>query len=324
MKISVVVPVYNSAPYLEQCLGSILAQTYTNLEVVAVNDGSTDDSLKILHDLAEKDSRVVIISQNNSGVSSARNAGLQIATGEWISFIDSDDELEPDMYETLMDLTRKHEADIVHCGYKRICLDGTQKDVRGTGELIIQGSTEASRCMLTGKYFSCGLWNKLYRRELFEDVWFDTNLRINEDILVNVQVFCRAKTIVFLDVPKYHYFERAQSACNTTNLFRKGKDCVAAAEQILQVHKADALKDVCASRLRSALINRYRFYLLYGEEKCEEELKGIRQKMDILESEYKEQSNRQKWNYRFMRCLPRFYRLVYRIYDRIRKPNWDV
>ena len=102
MKISVIVPVYNCAPYVERCIRSILEQTYSNLEIICVDDGSSDDSGKILDVLACEDARIRVIHQKNTGASAARNAGIDVATGELITFVDSDDAIEPDMYETLI------------------------------------------------------------------------------------------------------------------------------------------------------------------------------------------------------------------------------
>ena len=131
--ISVIVPVYNSEKYLKACIDSIIKQTYTDLEIICVNDGSTDGSLEILREFACMDSRVVVHSQENHGVSTARNVGLKFAHGEFVSFIDSDDEMELDMYELLIQTQNEYQADIVHCGYKRICRNGTIKEVFGTG-----------------------------------------------------------------------------------------------------------------------------------------------------------------------------------------------
>ena len=138
MKISVIVPVYNCDPYVEQCIRSILAQSYTDLEIICVNDGSTDDSGTILDKLACEDARIRVIHQKNAGASAARNMGIDLATGDLITFVDSDDIIEPDMYETLLPYFDEKNVDIVHCGYKRVHLDGSIKDVNGTGKLVRQ------------------------------------------------------------------------------------------------------------------------------------------------------------------------------------------
>lgn len=322
--ISVIVPVYNNAPYLEQCLTSILSQTYSALEIICVNDGSTDESPEILHRIAQRDPRITVLSQENNGVSSARNAGLDAANGDYIAFVDSDDELEPDMYETLFRLAAEHQADIAHCGYKKIHLDGTTKDVRGTGELLVQTSHEALECLLSGKYFVGSPCNKLYRRELFSDVRFDTSLKINEDVLMNVQVFFKAEKIVFLDVPEYHYFERAGSSCGRTNLLRKKQDCVAASEKMFDLCRNTELEGVCAGRLRGTLMDLYRTYLLTDIRGTKAVREDIHSKIRTAAPSCKSRLSRSEINYRFMRYFPQLYRITYSIYDKIRKPNWDI
>lgn len=322
--ISVIVPVYNTAPYLNQCLSSILTQTYSDLEIICINDGSTDESLKILQTIAQNDPRVIVLSQENSGVSAARNAGLEMAHGDYVAFVDSDDELEPDMYETLLNLATDYHADIAHCGYKKIHLDGTEKDVQGTKKLLVQDSWEAAYCLLAGENFTGGLWNKLYKRELFSDVHFDTSLKINEDVLVNVQVFCKAKKLVFFDVPKYHYFERQGSSCSRTNLLRKKQDCVAAAEKMLELCRNTPIESICAKRLQVMLTDLYRTYLLTDKQGTEAEREDIHNQISTILPLCKGRSFRNEMNYLFMRYLPGLYRAIYTLYDHIRKPNWDI
>ena len=123
-RISVIVPVYNVAEDLPRCLDSIFAQTHPDIEIVAVNDGSPDNSGEILACYAANNPNIRVIHKENGGVTSARLRGIQEASGEWIGFIDGDDEIEPDMYERLMDNARKFSADISHCGYQMCFADG--------------------------------------------------------------------------------------------------------------------------------------------------------------------------------------------------------
>lgn len=322
--ISVIVPVYNSAPYLQQCINSIQSQSYSNLEIICINDGSTDNSLALLQTISQNDPRVIVLSQVNSGVSAARNAGLDVATGEYISFIDSDDILEPDMYEVLVNLATEHQADICHCGYKKIFQNGTTKNVQGTEKLLVQNYMAATECLLTGKYFVGSLWNKLYKKELFTGIQFDTSLKINEDILMNVQVFQRANKVVFWDVPKYHYFERASSSCNRTNIVKKKVDCVSASEKILELYKNTQLEYICAGRMQGALIDLYRTYLFMDMKGTQDIRDTINNKICTLMPLCQNHSLRGTINYRFMRHLPNLYRIIYTVYDHIRKPNWDL
>lgn len=322
--ISAIVPIFNSAAYLQNCIKSILTQTFTDLEIICVNDGSTDDSLQILEEMARQDTRIKVLSQENAGVSAARNAGLEVALGEYITFVDSDDELEPDMYEVLLNLAKKHHADIAHCGYRKIHFDGTLKDVCGTGELLIQNAEEATKYLLAGERFVSGLWNKMYRSELVTDVRFDPALKINEDVLFNVQVFQKAKTIAFYDVPKYHYFERENSACSRTALIRKKQDAVNAAEQILEICRDSSVESVAAGRLYYCLLDLYRAYIFDGIRKNHAACAKLHELACKTAALCQRDARHSHMNYVFMRKLPVIYKAVYSIYDRIRKPNWDL
>lgn len=322
--ISVIVPVYNSSPYLQSCLSSILAQTYQDLEIICVNDGSTDNSLQFLIEAAQQDTRIKILSQENSGVSVARNAGLNMARGDYISFVDSDDELEPDMYEILLNLAEKYQADVAHCGYKKIHLDGSAKDIRGTEELLIQDGLEACKCLLSGQHFTGGLWNKLYRAGLIGNTRFDEALKINEDVLFNAQAFQRASTAVFYDVPKYHYFERQSSACSRTSAIRKKLDTVAAAEKILKLFENSLVEIYAANKLYYSLLDLYRAYLFDGIGKNRDACGVLHQRVLDVAPLCGDAAKRDRINYRFMRYFPVLYKFVYGLYDRIRKPNWDL
>ena len=322
--ISVIIPVYNTGHYLEECFRSICSQTYTDLEILAVDDGSTDGSSTSLDVFAAKDSRIRVIHQKNAGVSAARNTGLALANGDYVAFVDSDDQLELDMYETLIKLAEDYQADIAHCGYKRINSDGTFKDVQGTGQLLIQDSREAVECLLSGRFFVGSLWNKLYRRELFHNVWFDTALNTNEDVLANVQVFRNARIVAFLDVPKYYYFDREDSSCSRTPKLRRSRDCVSAAEKMQEVCKDTELERICVGRVADSLIHLYRVCLMADIRGTKAERSRIHDRICAVLPQSGGIPFRSMINYRLMHFAPRLYRIAYSVYDRIRKPNWDL
>jgi glycosyltransferase involved in cell wall biosynthesis len=324
MKISVIVPVYQCEEFLPACIESILRQTYQDLEVILVDDGSPDGAGTICDDYAAKDTRIRVIHQANQGVSAARNVGLDMASGDLIAFVDSDDTVEPDMYDLMVKIIQDYEADIAHCGYRKVHFDGSTKEVLGTGVLLVQDAWEASECLLKGKYFTGGLWTKIYRKQLFEGIRFDPELKINEDVWLNVQIFRNARKLVFWDVPKYFYYERAQSATRVTNRLKIKRDCVEAARRMLELYKNTPLENACAVKLHYALLDLYREGLLCdysGERNARKDIhRQIREVSEILT----EAPQRSVWNYRFMRYLPWLYILVYRIFDRIRKPNIDL
>ena len=324
MKISVIVPVYQCEEFLSACIESILRQTYQDLEVILVDDGSPDGAGTICDDYAAKDTRIRVIHQANQGVSAARNVGLDMASGDLIAFVDSDDTVEPDMYDLMVKIIQDYEADIAHCGYRKVHFDGSTKEVLGTGVLLVQDAWEASECLLKGKYFTGGLWTKIHRKQLFQGIRFDPELKINEDVWLNVQIFRNARKLVFWDVPKYCYYERSESATRMVDRMKFKRDCVDAAQKMLDMYVQTPLENACAVRLHYALLAWYRESLLtdyFGERK---ERENIHRRIKSVSKLLRAGSKRNVWNYRFMHCLPWLYVWVYRIFDRVRTPNIDL
>lgn len=212
-KISVIVPVYNLAQYLPRCLDSILAQTYENIELILVDDGSRDDSLAVMEQYAARDSRVKAIHKGNGGVTSARLRGLQEATGQWIGFIDGDDEIDPQMYGRLLENARKYDADISHCGYQRNFTDGRVEYHCNSGVIRPQDHLTALRDLLEEQLVEPGLCSKLYRASLFPGLTekMEPGIRYNEDLLMNYYLFSQAERSVYEDVCPYHYMVRGDS-----------------------------------------------------------------------------------------------------------------
>lgn len=324
MKISVIVPVYNCAPYVERCIRSILAQTHTNLEIICVNDGSTDNSGTILEKLACEDARIQVIHQANAGASAARNTGIDAATGELITFVDSDDATEPDMYEILLPYFADENVDIVHCGYKRMYLDGSSKEVNGTGKQVRQARYEAAECLLSGKMFVGSLCNKLFRAHLLAGVRFDTTLAINEDVLANAVLFSKSNESVFLDVGKYLVYERVGSASSVTKELKKISDSVLAAEKMLQVYKGTPTEQTAEERVLSTRIGLYRWYVMNPIADSRRNRKELAKRIELILKNRKDISSRQRINYALMRYAPVLYKLAYEVYDKVRTPNWDV
>lgn len=215
--ISVIVPVYNIAPYLPRSISSILAQTYSRLEVIAVDDGSSDDSLAMLHKLAAQDARIRVIHQENGGVTQARLTGVAAAKGEWIGFVDGDDEIEPDMYERLLHNAEEYHADISHCGYQMVFPDHVD-EYYNTGRVLAQDRQSGLLALIDGSFVEPTLCSKLFRKRLFEkllDGAMDRAIRNTEDLLMNFYLFYAANAAVYEDVCPYHYMVRKSSAATS-------------------------------------------------------------------------------------------------------------
>lgn len=224
--ISVVIPAYNIENYISKTLDSVLAQTYQNLQIIVVNDGSKDGTGKILDEYALKDSRIQVIHKENGGVTSARLRGVAEAKGQYIGFVDGDDYIEPQMYARLLENLIGYDADISHCGYQMVFPSGKVDYYHNTGALVVANNEQGCAQLLDGSVVEPGLWNKLYRRELFQGLsqWMDLSIRNNEDLLMNFYLFRKAQISVFEDVCPYHYMLRRGSASTSGINEHKLKD----------------------------------------------------------------------------------------------------
>ena len=216
-KISIIVPAYNIENYLARTLDSILAQTYSDIEIVVVNDGSKDGTAAIIDRYAARDSRIKAIHKETGGVTSARLRGVEEAAGVYIGFVDGDDYIEPDMYAKLLENAMAHGADIAHCGYQMVFPGGKVDYYYNTGRIVEQDNTKGLWDLIEGGFIEPALWNKLYRRELFAGLseWMDTSIRINEDLLMNFYLFRQAQKSVFEDICPYRYILRPGSAATS-------------------------------------------------------------------------------------------------------------
>ena len=260
--ISVIVPVYNLEAYIQHTLDSLFAQTHKDLEVITVDDGSTDDSLRILKEYANHEPRLCVIHQANGGVSAARNAGLAVATGDYIGFCDGDDEVEPTMFERLLANLLKYDADISHCGMLTKGLDGKVRYFHNTGKLEIHSREEGLLEVLKGEKVEPSLWNKLYKKKLFNGFQFEPSIKINEDLLANVQLFQKAKKTVFEDVCLYHYLRREDSASKSAISEKHIFHPLIVREKILDICKYETQKIQNQSEISYLLTNISIFSLL--------------------------------------------------------------
>lgn len=214
--VSFLVPVYNVEKFLPKCLDSLLEQTYSNIEIVCINDGSTDNSLSILETYRAKDSRIKIYSYENSGISKTRNRSLKHMTGDFCMFVDSDDFIEKDTVEKMMDKVWQDKADLVMCGfvmdfpffkfYRRVAKNGTWTN------------TEALKNMVENKGINNYPWGKLFKASLFENVSFPEDQRGFEDTYTIFKAIAKANKIVTMPNRFYHYVQRRGSLTNNMSL----------------------------------------------------------------------------------------------------------
>lgn len=226
--ITVVVPVYNIEQYIDRCVQSIVEQTYSSLEIILVDDGSTDKSNILCDKWAQKDKRIRVLHKKNGGLSSARNAGIDVAHGSYITFVDGDDYIEPNMYETMLSELKKHKADIVCAG--RFTHIG-EKQIKE--EYTIETASEYSNAkavekVLYNSEIDVAAWDKLYKIEIFDNLRYPIGI-INEDAAIIFQVLYRANKIVHCGKPLYHYVYRTNSiskAKYTSKKYDVYKNCV--------------------------------------------------------------------------------------------------
>lgn len=207
--LSVIVPVYNTGKYLRPCIESIVNQTYKNLEIILINDGSTDDSLSICREYAAGDPRIKVIDKENGGVSSARNCGIREAHGEWFSFIDSDDYLEQDAYAYLMGLAEEHQCDAVLFEHFTTYPD---REIVHKSASWRYGLNDRAKTMQIEVECNPFTWAKLFSRQLVEGLFFDETIARGEDGLFNTYALHRVDRSFFTDRPLYHYVQSEESA----------------------------------------------------------------------------------------------------------------
>ncbi|WP_010630804.1 glycosyltransferase family 2 protein [Sporolactobacillus vineae] len=208
--ISVIVPVYKTEQYLDQCIESLVMQTYRNLEILLVDDGSPDRCPEICDSWAERDPRIRVIHKVNAGASSARNTGLDLAKGDYLAFVDCDDWIHCDTYEWLINNLKKEHADLAICSEFQVFGKSIRRPEKKENVYLVMNSEEAFKRINSIGYFGVGVWDKLYARHLFDHLRFPEG-RICEDYLLTYTVLDRARTIVYDSTPKYYYRQRAGS-----------------------------------------------------------------------------------------------------------------
>lgn len=255
-KISVIVPVYNVEQYLERCVDSIINQTYTNLEIILVNDGSTDNSGKLCDELAKKDERIRVIHKENGGLSDARNRGIDESESDLVGFIDSDDYIDSDMYEVLLKNLNDTDADLSMCALYDVYNNTPEAQVTNK-ETWKLSSEQAIKMVMEAKILSVTAVNKLYRKSLFTDLKFEVG-KIAEDAFIMIKLLDKCEKIVATNEKKYYYVHR-ENSITTQKFSTKFLNVIEAYEQNSNIisEKYPKLKDVAQTRMNWAY-----FYVL--------------------------------------------------------------
>jgi glycosyltransferase involved in cell wall biosynthesis len=213
MDISVIIPVYNVEKYLKRCVDSVLRQEGISMEIILVDDGSTDSSSKMCDEYAANHSNIKSLHISNSGPATAKNKGYDMATGNYIAFIDSDDEIKHDMFSSMLQSGYKHDADIVCCNYIQVNEEGHISHTRHTGQEYVLTQDEALKAILIKDKIYSQCWTKIFKRNTIQknNIRNTEGLKTDEDFIYNIQAFACSKTVCIVDKPLYIYTHRSKS-----------------------------------------------------------------------------------------------------------------
>lgn len=316
--ISIIIPVYNCEKYLRRNLESISNQSYQNLEIIYVDDGSSDKSADIIQSFMEKDQRIKLIQQTNHGVSYARNAGLKAATGTLITFSDADDYVDERYVETMASAIQEEQADAACTGFvlHRPDMDVT---MHGNGEKLVWSTDEALKQLLSGEYLDPGVVAKMFRRETVEGVCFQTNVKYNEDYLWLLEAFGRCKKVAFRAEATYHYVLHANSATTSISSLSRSRDTIYVSETAAKLPFSEEITSLLERKRLVGYLDNYNS-LLYGKgREIKEQKKLVRKKILDGKKTYGQlgMTKREQFFYYGIKLCPGIYRWVYRGMKRI-------
>lgn len=215
--VSIVIPVYNVDKYIRECLDSVINQSYKNLQIILVDDGSTDNSGKICDEYAVKDSRITVIHQENQGAGAAKNTGLDLVKGEYLSLIDSDDYLELNYYETMVSNLKRYNVDVVQCLFRNVFVNNkydVQYNFPSQGSRAISAKRFLTEMLYDWKY--AVFWNKLFKSKLLKDIRFPVGRKIDDEFFT-YKLICNAKKILNINDKLYSYRMRQSSVMNNSD-----------------------------------------------------------------------------------------------------------
>lgn len=281
-KISVVVPIYKVEKYLNECINSLVNQTYDNLEIILVDDGSPDNCPIICDEWAEKDDRIIVIHKPNGGLSDARNCGIKKATGEFITFVDSDDYVELNAYEIAIENLINQNADVFVFG--RYYLYGNKKEKDNKMKVnITMNNIEALDKMNTFNYFDVAAWDKVYKRNLFDDLEYPIG-KLSEDWYTTYKVIDRAKKIIYNSTPLYVYRQRANSITHSDNV-KINEEPILASKEVMEFIciKYPKIELNAITRYVYAIVGVYNNYIMYKKN----DKTKIKELLTIISNNYK-------------------------------------
>ena len=207
--ISVIIPVYQVENYLDQCLESVVGQTYSNLEIILVDDGSTDGCPALCNEWEKKDSRIRVVHKENGGLSDARNVGMQLVTGELIAFVDSDDWIAPEMFQRLLEAIQKDNSDIAACSVEMVWENGTKRLLTAKTNRVLDHD-EAQEALLAETLLKQPVWYKIYKYTIIRDILFEVG-KMHEDAFWSYQVIGNANRVSIIDYVGYYYRQHSDS-----------------------------------------------------------------------------------------------------------------
>ncbi len=286
--VSVVVPVYNVKKYLEKCLESLLSQSYEKIEILVVDDGSTDGSGKLCDQFAKRDKRIKVFHKKNGGLSDARNYGIKIANGKYVCFVDSDDYVKKTYVEKLYKAISENKADIAVCGFEQIVCDEGNKKSEVVPTARVRTGKEATIEFLTGD-FNLVAWNKMYLKELFvkNEIWYPVG-KIHEDNLTTYKLISKAKKVVFFSDALYVYITKRkgsitqqssrekslktfeQMAKEAIRYLQDDEEMKSAAEVALMIAHCYWRDAALAGEVREKYLKRSRLWLKINMARCRE------------------------------------------------------
>lgn len=320
-KISVIIPVYNVEPYLRRCLDSVIQNTYRNLEIICVNDGSPDNCLSILREYEKQDDRIIVIDKENGGVSSARNAGLDIATGEYISFIDSDDWIHPQYFEILLHVLQAFNADLTIAKHQ-VVSDPIPSDSLHIDTDNIHAAPLSIDSLLQMRFARNYVWGRLYRASMLQSHRFIEGV-IFEDTPFNLFLLCRHEDIqiALIEESLYFYFMRPSSIVHTASLISRLPICQAYLSHITPHSSEHEKRILVEESIKKLLSLRYEASLDNNADAIRQFNSLLRKYLRLLPGA-KRISAKKKLQYAILSVFPQVYR-QFRIKDDPTLLQWE-